>query len=117
MMSACSPLSRKYSPIVTPAYGALYCSGADCDAVADIVDLRAGQTLVDIALKRDHAHLVMLLLGGGDEEVEEDAAPEKVIVVPTMDRAHASRAEADRARRAKEAVRNQRTHAREARVP
>ena len=48
---------------------------ADCDAVADIVDLRAGQTLVDIALKRDHAHLVMLLLGGGDEEVEEDAAP------------------------------------------
>ena len=29
-----------------------------------------------------------------------------------MDRAHASRAEADRARRAKEAIRNQRTHAR-----
>ena len=36
-------------------------------------------------------------------------------MVPTMDRAHASRAEADRARRAKEAIRNQRTHAREAR--
>ena len=44
---------------------------------------------------------------------EADAAPEKPsIVVPTMDRAHASRAEADRARRAKEAIRNQRTHAR-----
>jgi hypothetical protein len=52
---------------------------------------------------------------GSKNNLEEDAAPEKVIVVPTMDRAHASRAEADRARRAKEAIRNQRTHAREAR--
>jgi hypothetical protein len=26
--------SRKYSPMVTPAYGAMYCSGADSEAEA-----------------------------------------------------------------------------------
>ena len=28
------PLSRKYSPIAQPVYGAMYCSGAGSDAVA-----------------------------------------------------------------------------------
>lgn len=35
MMSACLPLSRKYSPIATPAYGARYWSDADSLAVAE----------------------------------------------------------------------------------
>ena len=34
MISACMPLSRKYSPIVQPANGARNCSGAGSDAVA-----------------------------------------------------------------------------------
>ena len=34
MMSASWPRSRKYSPIVHPEYGAMYCSAADSDAEA-----------------------------------------------------------------------------------
>jgi hypothetical protein len=34
MMSASWPRSRKYSPIVQPEYGAMYCIAADSDAVA-----------------------------------------------------------------------------------
>ena len=34
MISASWPRSRKYSPIVQPEYGAMYCSAADSDAVA-----------------------------------------------------------------------------------
>src|SRR5215472_4556995 len=34
MMSASWPRSRKYSPIVHPEYGAMYCIAADSDAVA-----------------------------------------------------------------------------------
>ena len=34
MMSACMPLSRKYSPTAQPEYGARNCSGAASDAVA-----------------------------------------------------------------------------------
>ena len=48
---------------------------------------------------------------------DDDAAvrpPKPMVVVPTMDRAYASRAEGDKARRAKESVRNQKTNAREA---
>ena len=33
-MSACILLSRKYSPIVTPAYGAKNCIGAGSEALA-----------------------------------------------------------------------------------
>ena len=36
MQSAWRLLSRKYSPIVTPAYGAMYWRGAGSDAVAAI---------------------------------------------------------------------------------
>lgn len=35
MMRACLPLSRKYSPMEQPEYGARYCSGAASEAVAD----------------------------------------------------------------------------------
>ncbi len=34
MMSACRPLSRKNSPMVTPVYGARYCIGAGSEALA-----------------------------------------------------------------------------------
>ncbi len=34
MTRACFPLSRKYSPMAHPAYGAMYCSGAGSEAVA-----------------------------------------------------------------------------------
>ena len=34
MQSAWRLLSRKYSPMVTPAYGAMYCSGAGSEAEA-----------------------------------------------------------------------------------
>ncbi len=34
MISASWPRSRKYSPIVQPEYGAMYCIAADSDAVA-----------------------------------------------------------------------------------
>ena len=34
MMSASSPRSRKYSPIVHPEYGAMYWSAADSEAAA-----------------------------------------------------------------------------------
>ena len=34
MMSASWPRSRKYSPIVQPEYGAMYCIAAESDAVA-----------------------------------------------------------------------------------
>src|SRR6185295_4115701 len=34
MMTACMPLSRKYSPMVQPVNGAMYCIGAGSDAVA-----------------------------------------------------------------------------------
>src|SRR4249920_3764609 len=34
MMRASWPRSRKYSPIVQPEYGAMYCIAADSDAVA-----------------------------------------------------------------------------------
>ncbi len=34
MISASSPLSRKYSPIEQPEYGAMNCSAADSDADA-----------------------------------------------------------------------------------
>ena len=34
MISASWPLSRKYSPIAQPEYGAMYCIAADSDAVA-----------------------------------------------------------------------------------
>ncbi len=33
-MSASSPISRKYSPIVHPEYGAMYCMAADSEALA-----------------------------------------------------------------------------------
>jgi hypothetical protein len=33
-MSACWPLSRKYSPIEVPANGAMYCIGAGSEAQA-----------------------------------------------------------------------------------
>ncbi len=36
MMTACMPLSRKYSPMVQPVNGARYCIGAGSDAVAAI---------------------------------------------------------------------------------
>ena len=34
MISASSPRSRKYSPMVQPEYGAMYCIAADSDAEA-----------------------------------------------------------------------------------
>ena len=34
MISASSPLSMKYSPIVQPEYGAMYCSAAGVEAEA-----------------------------------------------------------------------------------
>ena len=34
MISACRPLSRKYSAMVQPEYGAMNCSGAVSDAPA-----------------------------------------------------------------------------------
>src|SRR6185437_4963264 len=34
MITACMPLSRKYSPMVQPANGARYCIGAGSEAVA-----------------------------------------------------------------------------------
>jgi hypothetical protein len=34
MMTACMPLSRKYSPMVQPVNGAMYCIGAGSEAVA-----------------------------------------------------------------------------------
>ncbi len=34
MISASSPRSRKYSPMVQPEYGAMYCIAADSEAEA-----------------------------------------------------------------------------------
>ncbi len=41
MQSAWRLLSRKYSPIVTPVYGAMYCSGAGSEAEATTTVVKA----------------------------------------------------------------------------
>src|SRR5881409_2638298 len=41
MIRACRPVSRKYSPIDTPAYGARYCNEAGSLAVAETMMLYA----------------------------------------------------------------------------
>ena len=68
-MSAWLPLSRKYSPIVTPVYGARNCSGAGSDAVGgddDRVLHRAG--LAQLVDDRGHRRL---LLADGDVDADD----------------------------------------------
>src|SRR5258705_289601 len=57
MITACMPLSRKYSPMVQPANGARYCMGAGSEAVAAsaLVGLDRALAVDRIAERIDHA--------------------------------------------------------------